>query len=67
MQLHRELLLPVPEFRKSPSLWEYCGGEGCVKMALVQVFLQVLQFLTLIIIPAVLYTDIFHLPDTDSY
>ena len=36
-------------------------------MALVQVLLQVLQFLTVIIIPAVLHTDIFHLPNTDSY
>jgi hypothetical protein len=36
-------------------------------MALVQVLLQVLQFLTVIIIPAVLHTDIFHLSNTDSY
>ena len=36
-------------------------------MALVQVFLQVLQFLTVIIIPAVLHTDIFYLPNIDSY
>jgi hypothetical protein len=37
-------------------------------MALVKVLLQVLQFLTvIIIIPAVLNTDIFHVPYTDGY
>jgi len=36
-------------------------------MTIVQVLLQVLQFITVIIIPAVLHTDIFHLPNTDSY
>jgi len=40
---------------------------GRVKMALVKVFLQVLQFFTVIIIPAVLHSYIFHLPNTDGY
>jgi len=40
---------------------------GGVKMALVKVFLQVLQFFTVIIIPAVLHSYIFHLPNTDGY
>jgi hypothetical protein len=35
-------------------------------MALVQVLIQVLQFLSVIIVPEVLHTDIFHLPNTDG-
>jgi hypothetical protein len=51
----------------SKSIPVHVNFVGSVEMALEKVFLQVLQFLTVIIIPAVLHTDIFHLPNTDGY
>jgi hypothetical protein len=67
MELHQALSLPASELESAPVHVNFVGrGEGGVKMAIVQVFLQVLQFLTVIIIPAVLHTNIFHLPNTDG-
>jgi hypothetical protein len=43
----------------SESIPVHVNFVGGVKMALVKVLLQVLQFLTVIIIPAVLPTDVF--------
>jgi len=66
LELHREILLTAPEFRMCPSSCEFCGREGGVKMTVQHVFIQVLQFLSAIIIQALLHADIFHLPTTDG-
>jgi hypothetical protein len=63
------IIIPCSRFQEVPhSMWILWG----VKMALVKVLLQVLQFFTviiiiiIIIISAVLHTDIFHVLYTDS-